>query len=709
MIKLGGLVNLKPLNEEGVFTATNKETGNVSVFKSKASRDAAVKSGSHEMRKDDKEDSVEKPSPKVNIFNKDKEQPKSTQKATPQKRSAINKDMQKMLKRKMNLTGDDWEKFGKKIEKDLEPEEYAEYERLRKAHDKAYWDYEKGVNDEDGNPIPRDVRWDREQAAQKAFWNYVDGLSKKQPKSEPKSQPSNSFSGNDIEDALEDSVQLDDFIDANEDKFSKEDWQSLKSLKGAIQALEGDITDAEMDDDEELMEEYEAELEEKREEVKTILNKYKTTSSKKSSSGTSSTLKKKLQNIVTQGKNGSLSINDFEKIGTEIADELPSEQKAEYDRLVGNMKKTKQDYYNSDKSSEEDTWNKYKKSIAEFYEYLDSISKPTENTSMKLKDLLPEAETFTATNKKSGKTVVFKSKDARDSAVKSGSHEMRKDDKAGDAKNDKGGVNIFKKAQEEPKSQSPEKNYGKNDSTKVLTDFATGKLSFDDLEKVVKHHNMGGSINVMDLDRTLTSPQTQAGLKKAADSVGMSVDDFKQKLSDLRDKLKAQEEPKKDGPVKDSSGGRAGNPQVNKATKKKAEELGITPSELGREEYEKTMVQAAVAALTDSNYHSEARQLIAMIEDKPEWKEDPRKSAPKIDSPEYDEWQKSSVYSSEYYDADSATEELGQTASQEAGWNGVDALDGIAFELKTRGFVELAKKIQSVIKENTSTRLKDLV
>ena len=53
--------------------------------------------------------------------------------------------------------------------------------------------------------------------------------------------------------------------------------------------------------------------------------------------------------------------------------------------------------------------------------------------------------------------------------------------------------------------------------------------------------------------------------------------------------------------------------------------------------------------------------------------------------------------------------ELGQTASQEAGWNGVDALDGIAFELKTRGFVELAKKIQSVIKENKSTRLKDLV
>ena len=237
---------------------------------------------------------------------------------------------------------------------------------------------------------------------------------------------------------------------------------------------------------------------------------------------------------------------------------------------------------------------------------------------------LHEAEVFTATNKETGNVAIFKSKDSRDAAVKSGSHEMRKSDKEG------------------PVSDPTKKD------TPNMFSKDTG-------------YDVGG------------------------------------------------EEPQKDEPVKDSSGGRAGNPQVNKATKKKAEELGITPSELGREEYEKTMIQAAVAALTDSNYHSEARQLIAMIEDKPEWKEDPRKSAPSIDSPEYDEWRKNSVYSSEYYDADSATEELGQTASQEAGWNGVDALDGIAFELKTRGFVDLATKIQSVIKENTSTRLKDIV
>ena len=40
---------------------------------------------------------------------------------------------------------------------------------------------------------------------------------------------------------------------------------------------------------------------------------------------------------------------------------------------------------------------------------------------IKLNNLLNE-ETFTATNKKTGKTSVFKSKDSRDSAIKAGTH-----------------------------------------------------------------------------------------------------------------------------------------------------------------------------------------------------------------------------------------------------------------------------------------------
>ena len=56
MIKLGGLVDLKPITEAEVFTATSKETGTTSVFKSKDARDAAIKAGTHEKRKDDKEE-----------------------------------------------------------------------------------------------------------------------------------------------------------------------------------------------------------------------------------------------------------------------------------------------------------------------------------------------------------------------------------------------------------------------------------------------------------------------------------------------------------------------------------------------------------------------------------------------------------------------------------------------------------------------------
>ena len=60
-----------------------------------------------------------------------------------------------------------------------------------------------------------------------------------------------------------------------------------------------------------------------------------------------------------------------------------------------------------------------------------------------------EAESFTAINKETGKTSVFKSKDSRDSAVKAGTHSAVKDPKAGGKA--KSGVNIFDKpAAEKP-------------------------------------------------------------------------------------------------------------------------------------------------------------------------------------------------------------------------------------------------------------------
>ena len=64
---------------------------------------------------------------------------------------------------------------------------------------------------------------------------------------------------------------------------------------------------------------------------------------------------------------------------------------------------------------------------------------------IKLTDLLQEQDSFTAINKSSGNVTAFKSKDARDSAVKSGTHDKNKDSEDDDDKKDTPKVNIFKR------------------------------------------------------------------------------------------------------------------------------------------------------------------------------------------------------------------------------------------------------------------------
>ena len=224
-------------------------------------------------------------------------------------------------------------------------------------------------------------------------------------------------------------------------------------------------------------------------------------------------------------------------------------------------------------------------------------------------DLRPitEADVFTATSKETGTTSVFKTKDARDAAIKAGTHEKRKDDKDGAVKDptDKPKVNIFDKPKKDKAAKGGDSSAGEKDN----------------------------------------------------------------------------EEPKDGGRPKDSTGGRAGNPEVNKAV---------------------------VEALTDSNFHSEARKLIAVLEDKPEWEKDPRQdpNMPDIMSPEYEEWQKTSVYSSELYDSAEGTDEIAHEASNQAGWDGVSALDAIAFDLKMNGSKQLAAKIQGIIDDTNESTMR---
>ncbi len=155
---------------------------------------------------------------------------------------------------------------------------------------------------------------------------------------------------------------------------------------------------------------------------------------------------------------------------------------------------------------------------------------------------------------------------------------------------------------------------------------------------------------------------------------------------------------------------RKGNPKVNKAIKAKADSYGITPEKLGKEEYQKQMAQAAVEALTDSNFHGEARELVAKLEGKPEMAEKP--DYPSMDDPNYKEKMNAirAKYASKYTDnVDRFARNLGTTASQEAEWSGDTALDGIAYTLRMNGFHKLADTIQSVIKESKSTRLTSIL
>lgn len=179
---------------------------------------------------------------------------------------------------------------------------------------------------------------------------------------------------------------------------------------------------------------------------------------------------------------------------------------------------------------------------------------------------------------------------------------------------------------------------------------------------------------------------------------------------------KKAEEPKKEEPKSEPAKKRPGNPKVNKEAKAQAEKFGITPQKLGNEAYKKAMYQAAVEALTDSNYHDEARELVASIEGKPEWAK--KVNYPSMDDPKYKEKmadiRKNGVDSSEYWDSEGDAHELGRKVSQASGWGGVEAADGIAFALRMNGFHREADKIQSIFDnkgymKNESLRLKSVM
>ena len=118
------------------------------------------------------------------------------------------------------------------------------------------------------------------------------------------------------------------------------------------------------------------------------------------------------------------------------------------------------------------------------------------------------------------------------------------------------------------------------------------------------------------------------------------------------------------------------------------------------------MYQAAVEALTDANFHDEARELISKIEGKPEWAK--RVNYPSMDDPKYKEKmadiRTNGVDSSEYWGGEDGTHEFARKVAASSGWDGVDAADGIAFTLRMNGFHKEADMIQSVFDDKPYMR-----
>ena len=306
-----------------------------------------------------------------------------------------------------------------------------------------------------------------------------------------------------------------------------------------------------------------------------------------------------------------------------------------------------------------------------------------------------EADNFKARSKESGKLVQFKSKDAYNAALKAGTHEDPKAPKSGkaggkDSKKDAPKVNIFDKpAASEPTSQSEPTS--KPDKFGDKFELGTPAVYNDNGKEYSGEVVMNPSNQRVQIGGQWTT--IGKGTVKGIQVYGSDTFVVPDNWNDVKGFDDATEKP-----AEQPKQPRKGNPAVNKEVKGFAEKEGFTPSQLGNQEYKTKMLQAAVSALSDANFHDEARELVAKLEGKPEWAKKPE--YPSMDDPEFDEKmaaiRTNSSEASRYMQPDGKTWAFGREVAQKAGYDGVDAADGIAFTLRMNGFHKEADAIQSI-------------
>ncbi len=307
-----------------------------------------------------------------------------------------------------------------------------------------------------------------------------------------------------------------------------------------------------------------------------------------------------------------------------------------------------------------------------------------------------EADNFKARSKESGKLVQFKSKDAYNAALKAGTHE---DPKAPKSKaDDKGGPKSYgmkKKSffgNDTEDGPDPVDTSPKPDTQGDKFELGTPAVYTDSNgqeykgEVVMNPSNQRVQIGGK---WTTIGKGTVKGIQVYGSDTFIVPDDWNDAKSFDDSMEEPAEQPKQQ---------RKGNPAVNKEVKGFAEKEGFTPSQLGNQEYKTKMLQAAVSALSDANFHDEARELVAKLEGKPEWAKKPQ--YPSMDDPDFDDKmaaiRTNSSEASKFMQPDGKTWAFGREIAQKAGYDGVDAADGIAFTLRMNGFHKEADAIQSV-------------
>jgi hypothetical protein len=666
------------LLEAETFTATNKASGKTSVFKSKDSRDAAIKSGTHNPIKDTGDsNSKGSETPKVNIFDK------------PTK---SNDDRSEKIKSKEELYSkfDSLQNNPDALLKFMNTEILPNYDHRTKTS----IDYVRGEIENLKNPkastskknkskenikqiLTNVINYNLEKVAEKRAvskgWPDRDEyLANNNSASNKKANLSNMKSKDELYSAI-DSLTGEKF----EEYVLKE---VVPYLDNSILLNTLFINANSINKDDKTYEPFLKKM--VKNEIESTINP-KDTSIKKSKKALSS--------------DKQINFGDFESLdginySTDVSDLIDSNEKIFSKEDINNLYSLQSNLEQAEQDMDDDGADETLDSI---HTILKKYMTETKGR-ISLSKLLSE-ETFTATNKATGKTAVFKSKDSRDNAIKAGTHaEIEKDKDSTKASKSK--VNIFDKPASEPSDSKS--------STSTPSNMGVDKVVYNTRTKTVGIVRMAdergetktdadGNVNTSELEPYNPMKYPHQKDAKVAPSTEKEIGSRGLWTPFAQDKT--NDEPKLE-PTTTQSKKRPGNPQVNKEAKKKAEEYGITPQKLGNDKYKEAMLQAVVSALTDSNYHSEARELVAAIEGKPEWAKRP--VYPSLDDPKFKEKmaniRNNSADSSIYMNAKDEVDEYGTDVSQASGWDGVQAADAIAFTLRMNGFHKQADLIQSI-------------